>query len=140
MKAGRLAVRIHEADCCQHLDHIEGEEVFCAAHIENYGKLCTEARPCEQSLSFDEELNFKIGPRDAEGAPRTLQLMLYKQKNSAEDRELLGMGSLLIEDIEEGQKLTVNVPLVDKIGKHSGGVKATCRYYPSRSIGKNEIA
>lgn len=137
MKAGRLAVKIHDAEYCSLLD--QGDEVFCAAHIDEYGKLCTEARTCEQPMTFHEELTFKIGPPEADGHPLTLQLMLFKQQGDEEDRQLLGMGSMLLEGLEEGDKLSVKVPLVDKIGKHSGDVSATCRYFPSRCVGKSTV-
>lgn len=67
--------------------------------------------------------------------------MLYCQQLSqapaAPAPELIGLGSLSLEGVgAEGQKLDVKVPLVDRLGKHSGQVRAAVRFFPSRCAGK----
>ncbi len=80
---------------------------------------------------------FNCPPAD-EPSPRTLQLMLYKQPHNSNQRQLLGMGSICLEGLEEGaNKRDIEVPLVNKIGKSNGLVKAKCHFFPSRCPGKS---
>ena len=136
MRAGRLAIKIHNADSdAISSESLKNEEVYCAAHVGEYGKLCTETR---KDLNFEEEeeLCFHVGPAQPDHPP-SLQLMLYKQdEGETSGRQLLGMGSMSLEDINNHGKCGVKVPLVDDVGKHSGNLTISCRFFPSRSPGK----
>jgi hypothetical protein len=142
MRAGHLSIKIKDASI---LDEelstaTENEEVFCAAKIEDVGKLYTETRPLKQQISWheEEELTFNCTPADPQGPPRTLQLMLYKQPANTNERHLLGMGSISLEGLEEGaNKRDLEVPLVNHVGKNNGLIKASCHFFPSRCPGKS---
>jgi hypothetical protein len=142
MRAGHLSIKIRDAKIAEvgSASETENEEVFCAAKIEDVGKLYTETRPMKEPISWEdeEELTFNCTPADPQGPPRTLQLMLYKQFSNSNEHQLLGMGSISLEGLEEGaNKRDTEVPLVNAIGKNNGVIKATCHFFPSRCPGKS---
>lgn len=58
MPAGRLVVRILDAQA-EASSLVNEGEIFCAAHIDDYGKLCTETRP--YGAPWEEDLTFQVG-------------------------------------------------------------------------------
>lgn len=130
MRAGRLTIKVREAEC----DGAKDDFHFCAVQVGDYGKLCTETVEAGEPLRWDEDLSFALGPPSEDS--QTLQIMLYKTKNADEQPQLLGMGSLSLEGIEDSGKRDVDVALIDRLGKHNGTVGVTCRFFPSRTPGK----
>jgi len=142
MRAGHLSIKIRDAkiEGVGSAIETENEEVFCAAKIEDVGKLYTETRPMKEPITWEdeEELTFNCTPADPQGPPRTLQLMLYKQPPNSDEHHLLGMGSIALEGLGDGvNKKDIEVPLVNAIGKNNGFIKATWRFFPSRCPGKS---
>jgi hypothetical protein len=142
MRAGRLGVKVHSAT----LDGASlraQDEIYCSATLQELGKLCTESSPPQkgqQRVQWDEDITFEVGPHP-EGAARSLQLAVHREaieEVGTERDELLGVGSLALEGIEESEKREVRVPLVGEVppGRHCGEVVATLRFFPSRSPGQ----
>jgi hypothetical protein len=145
MRAGHLTIKIRDAILREILREStapeENEvEVFCAAKIDDVGKLYTETRPLKETISWqdDEELTFNLTPADPTSPPRTLQLMLYRQHPKTSEHHLLGMGSISLEGLEEGANTRdIEVPLVNDVFKNIGLIRATCHFFPSRCPGKS---
>ena len=139
MRAGHLLIKIKDAKISkEELDtaNLDEDEIFCAAKIEDVGKLYTETRPMKEPFSWQEELAFNF-PAGQE-SPCTLELMLYKQRTTSEEHHLVGMGSISLEGLEEGaNKRDVELPLVDNNFKNNGVITATCQFFPSRCPGKS---
>lgn len=137
MRAGRLRVLVHRASCSDlPKDNLD---FFCAVEACNYGKLYTESK-CADDLHWDEELTFHIGPdaTDDSGPGAKLSVCLYAAPPDSDDKQLLGMGSMRIEGIEEGDgKREIVLPLVNHLGKHSGEVHLSARFFSSRTPGRS---
>jgi len=129
MRAGKLTVKIMDADC-DLLEGLQGKELFCAAKIDECGKMCTETRQVGEPLEWGEDLSFEVGPE----ASHNLQLMLLSAQPGGEE-DILGMGLVSLQGIEDKGKQSVDIALVNRIGKHIGNIRGVARYFPSRNPG-----
>ena len=103
-------MRVHSAHC-EALESGHSEGVFCAAAIDDYGKLYTTERAAGEPLEWEEDLKFSLGPMPA---PSTLQVMLYCQAGEA--TRLLGVGCLCLDGLDEEESSPSGVCVWGVIG------------------------
>lgn len=129
MRAGKLTVKIMDADCDLQ-ECLQGKELFCAAKIDECGKMCTETRQVGEPLEWGEDLLFEVGPE----ASHNLQMLLLSAQPGGQE-DVLGMGLVSLQGIEDKGKQSLDIALVNRIGKHVGNVRGVARFFPSRNPG-----
>lgn len=143
MHAGRLLVVVREARDLKlppqtHMVYVKAQLRLAAGAYKLFTK-CSPAGPSGEAR-WEEAVTFEVGPDAAEVPPCTVQLMVYKEVEEGGEDELIGMGSLGLEGIEdEGNGREVQLPLVDGVGKHCGQLNATLRFFPSRTPGEVQL-
>jgi hypothetical protein len=90
--------------------------------------------------SFNDELCFDLAPSLDDITPHHLHrhaTIQVFQLSPDQEQQLIGMGILELENLElDEHHHSFDIPVVDRIGKHSGDVSLMATYHASRSPAK----
>jgi hypothetical protein len=150
MRSGRLAVKVHAASGFEPVS--EGDSCYCAVQLDDCGR--RETAVAVGRPEWEETLTFEVPPMGDRQAPSLKFLMYAQRQGGGGPDELLGMGSLGMEDVfgspqptpsgkehdeveseasGSPRKIRRRVPLVDGVGKHWRDVECSLRFFPTRS-------